>query len=394
MLSMAPFKTENPKIVHIVSLDTYEKTHLWSYLHFTGISIFNNFSNQVDCRSRIQRLFHFWFPVFLHAAFLNSMAVLITGYQSGAWRIDVITACSSVNILSVSLWYLMYFKRRLLFEFVAKMHEVYSSHPYGFQVKDVEVMATDVVLIIYTITPTAFALLCISSISEESHDILWTYGYKFEDLSSYFRLLCFANVNIYESLQIIFPGLVTCTYCTLCHRLGRLLTCYKYKLMKVVHGSQRMPSKQLVNQFFAILSAVEMLQKIFSEPIFLLILMNFLHMFSMLGYFISFFKHHFTVIVIGEITVVVATTTLSTIVIIIFASKITATIQCIKQIFQRYKENRVLASHHEDEVIQLAVERENILLSACDIVFFRKSLILSIFGALLTYSLLIFQIIK
>ncbi|GFQ89246.1 uncharacterized protein TNCT_378191 [Trichonephila clavata] len=390
MFPVIPFQTKDPQIVRYVFTGNREKTHLWSCLHFTGISVFNNFVP----KSRIRRLFHFWFPIFLHSALLNSIFVLIMGYQTGVWRIDVITACAFVNILSVSLWHSMYFKRKLLTDLVSHMNEVCSSH-VSFRVKNIEAMTTNGVLFLYTITPIAFALLCVSSISERSQDILWTYGYKFEDLSSYFRVLCFFNVNMYVSLQVIFPGLLTCIYCTLCHRISKLLSCYKYKLMKVFNGSLIMPSKLLVNQYFAILNIVDLLQNIFTEPIFLLILMNFLHMFSMLGYFISFFKYQFTVVVIGEVVIVVATTTLSTIVIIIFASKITDTNRSIKQMFQRYKESRILVSHQRnEEVFQLAIERENVLLSACDVVFFRKSLILSIFGALLTYSLLIFQIIK
>ncbi|GFQ95925.1 uncharacterized protein TNCT_374481 [Trichonephila clavata] len=389
MSPVAVSLTEYPQIM-LHGFKNQEKTQLWACLHFTGIFLFDNFA----VKSRIQRLFYFWFPIFLHAALLNSMYILIMGYQTGVWRIDIIIACIFVNILSVSLWYLIYFKRKLLTDLIAQMNEVCSSH-INFHVKKIEVLATNVVLFAYTITPTAFALLCVSSISERSQDIFWTYGYKFKDISSYFRVLCFFNVNMYASLQVIFPGLITCMYCTLCHRISKLLSCYKYKLLKVVNGSLTMPSKLLVSQYFAILNIVDLLQKIFSEPIFLLILMNFLHMFSMLSYFISFFRHQFTVVVIGEVVVVIATTTLSTVVIVIFASKVTATNQSIKQMFQRYKESRVLASYKRDEeVFQIAIERENVLLSACDVVFFRKSLILSMFGALLTYSLLIFQIIK
>ncbi|GFY42257.1 uncharacterized protein TNIN_170221 [Trichonephila inaurata madagascariensis] len=138
-----------------------------------------------------------------------------------------------------------------------------------------------------------------------------------------------------------------------------------------------MPSRLLVSQYFTILNIVDMLQKIFSEPIFVMILMNFLHMFSMLSYFISFFKHQFTVVVIGEVVVVIATATLSTVVIIIFASRMTDTNQSIKKMFQTYKESRILASYKGDGVVfELAIERENVLLSACDTVSFRKSLIL------------------
>ncbi|GFY60342.1 uncharacterized protein TNIN_196021 [Trichonephila inaurata madagascariensis] len=390
MFPLIPSQAENSKIVCPVFTGNQEKTYLWSCLHFTGISVFNNFVP----KSRIRRLFHFWFPIFLHIALLNSVFVLITGYQTGMWRIDVMIACAFVNILSVSLWHSIHFKRKLLTNLVSQMNEVCSSQT-SFHVKNIEAITTNGVLFLYAITPTALALLCVSSISERSQDIIWTYGYKLEDLSSYFRVLCFFNVNVYVSLQVIFPGLLTCMYCTLCHRISKLLSCYKYKLMKVFNGSLTMPSKLLVSQYFAILHVVDLLQNLFTEPIFLLILMNFLHMFSMLGYFISFFKHQFTIVVIGEVVIVVATTTLSTVVIIIFASKITATNQSIKKMFQRYKESRILASYKGDgAVFQLAIERENVLLSACDVVFFRKSLILSIFGALLTYSLLIFQIIK
>ncbi|GIY17525.1 uncharacterized protein CEXT_545851 [Caerostris extrusa] len=234
-----------------------------------------------------------------------------------------------------------------------------------------ETIAINGALLVYSVTPTAFSLLVANSVIEKSKDAFWTFGYKPEDILCG-KILLFVSVNAYESLQIIFPGLLTCMYCTLCYKLSKFLVCFKRKSIEVVGGSsRRLPLKQLVNQYFMILNTVELLQKIFSEPIFLLILMFSLHMFSMVGYLMPFFKYEFTIVNIVEMVVITMTNTLSTVAIIIFASKITANIQKVKQMFQRYKENMILESHgNADPVIQLVIDRENIELSACNIIIF------------------------
>ncbi|GFY63316.1 uncharacterized protein TNIN_471301 [Trichonephila inaurata madagascariensis] len=322
------------------------------------------------------------------------MAVLIIGYQSGSWRIDLILSCGFVNILSVILWYSIYFKRRSLSKLVAKMKELYTLEG-TFSVGDFEASCTNIGLLIYTLTPTLFAFVYVSAFTEGSKDNLWAYGYELKDFSVFFKILLFVNVNMYESLQIIFPGILTCTYCTICYRLSKFLVRHNKKILNISQNPRFISSAHLVKEYFAILDTVDLVQKIFSEPIFLLVMMHFVHMFSMMAYYLSFTADQFSVVIITESIIVSSTTALSTIIIIIYASKIAIKMKIVQNTYRRCKENCILNSQYKyDIIIQLAIDRELQELSACDVVFFQKSLILSLAGALLTYGLLIFQIVK
>ncbi|GBN80059.1 hypothetical protein AVEN_11023-1 [Araneus ventricosus] len=375
------------KITEHLPLTEIGKTFLWSYLGFTGISVRGDFSK----RSCIYESFRFWFPFVIHVSLLSSLVQIVFGYMSGMWSINVIIASASGNILSVVLWHVLYHKRKPLREFLVKVQELNCSLLHSYE-KHIEAVLINLSLLCNTAIPIAFALLCICSSSTESRDTFWTYGYKMEDLSTLTKSCIFVAIIAYNSLKI-FPGILTCIYCVLCIRLSKLLISYNEKLVKIAEGSLHSSPKRLVNQYFEILSTVELLQIIFSEPLFVLILRHFLHLFATLAYVMPFLKQQFTTVIIGEITVIVLTTCLSTIAIMIFASKITDNIQNVKHSFQRYKEKMVLEHEGKDEkIIQLAIDRDYVQPSACNTIILRKRFILSIFGALLTYSIIIFQI--
>ncbi|GFQ99677.1 uncharacterized protein TNCT_614671 [Trichonephila clavata] len=322
------------------------------------------------------------------------MAVLIIGYQSGNWRIDLILSCGFVNILSVILWYSVYFKRRSLSKLVTKMEELYTLEGSS-SVGDFEASCTNIGLFTYTLTPTLFAFVYVSAFTEGRKDNLWAYGYELKDFSVIFKMLLFVNVNMYESLQIIFPGILTCTYCTVCYRLSKLLVRHNKKVLNISQTLHFMSSTHLVKEYFTILDVVDLVQKIFSEPVFLLVMMHSVHMFSMMAYYLSFTADQFSVVIITESIIVSSTTALSTIIIIIYASKVVMKMKIVQNTYRRCKESFILNSKYKYDInIQLAIDRKLQDLSACDVVIFQKSLILSLAGALLTYGLLIFQIVK
>ncbi|KAG8183275.1 hypothetical protein JTE90_006469 [Oedothorax gibbosus] len=137
---------------------------------------------------------------------------------------------------------------------------------------------------------------------------------------------------------------------------------------------------------------MELLQRTFSKPIFLLVSMHVIHMFTLLAYFLTFTKDQFTGVVLGDSVVIMSTSSLSICAVVLFAARIPESMQEVKQRHQRFLENIVLKSSQRDEVIQLVIDREVVVMSAGGFVQFQKSFILSVFGALLTYGLLILQL--
>ncbi|GFT75953.1 hypothetical protein NPIL_480871, partial [Nephila pilipes] len=95
----------------------------------------------------------------------------------------------------------------------------------------------------------------------------------------------------------------------------------------------------------------------------------------MLACSVSFSIDQFTAGFIIESIIVTSTTALSSIIIIIYASRITSNMKVIKHTYRRYKEKIILHSQSKvDAILQLAIDREIIELSAFDVVFFKKSL--------------------
>ncbi|GFT55343.1 uncharacterized protein NPIL_212681 [Nephila pilipes] len=389
MLKTEPHKNNKNTMVSAF-LNSEEKTHLWTYLHFTGISV----RSRKTPKTCLRHIFRFWYPLFLHIALLPATAILIVAYRFDSWRIDVVLSSGIVNVLSVVLWHMTYYKSRALSKLVAKIKGLYLSQANCW-IGNFEAKCTNMVLLMHVLTPSVLALLYVFVYTVGNTDNMWTYGYKFDGFPVIFKILLFANINIYESIQIIFPGILTCAYCTLCHRLSKLLINHNKKLLKIRYDSQYMSSSHFVKEYFLILNAIELLQKTFSEPIFLLFMKQFLHLFSLLACTVSFSIDQFTAGLVIESIIVTSTNGLSSILIIIYASRITSNMKVVKHTYRRYKEKIILHSQSKvDAILQLAIDREIIELSAFDVVFFKKSLILSLSGVILTYSLLIFQIVN
>ncbi|KAG8183274.1 hypothetical protein JTE90_006468 [Oedothorax gibbosus] len=363
--------------------EAVEKTWIMKYLYYTGILI-STMETKIGIYYQYCR---FWFPALVHIALLANTALLTIESFSGVYGMHVVVACECVNILSVALWHCTYRVKHELIEMLVKLQKI-CSLTLGFRLGKIEVLVTNAALVIFSITPTAFSLMFLCFERDTSTDTFWTFGYKLGYFNHWGKLIIFVNVNLYVSLQVVFPGLVTCVYCSCCHRFSKLITCCNNNLEIKVEAC----IKQKVSQYIEILNGIELLQRTFSKPIFLLVSMHVIHMFALLAYFLTFTKDQFTGVVIGESVVITSTSSLSICAVVLFAARIPESIHEVKQRYQLFQENMVFKSSQRDEIIQLAIDREVVVMSAGGFVQFQKSFILSVFGALLTYGLLILQL--
>lgn len=368
-----------------------EKTWILKYLYYTGIPIF---STQRD--SHIYRCYfiYCWFPILMHIALVINTTLLILETFTDVYGLKIVFSCVCFNFLSVAVWHYIYQVKDKLVELFETLQQLCSLN-LEFSVGRFEVLITNGVLLTFSLIPTIFSVTSLYLISDSPIDTFWIFGYKLEHFFPWGKLLLFVNVNLYISLQVVFPGLVTSVYCSHCHRFSKLIIYCSKNLERKDEETHNVFIKQKVSQYLEILAGIESMQNTFSRPMFLLVLMHLLHMFTLLAYLISFTNEQFTYLVIGESIVIMTTSFLSLCAVVLFASKIPDNIQKVRQMYQRYQENAVLKlSQKRNEVAQLAIDREVIVMSASDVVYFKKSFILSVIGALLTYGLLILQFHK
>lgn len=322
----------------------------------------------------------------MHIALITNIVLLITSISTGNWDIKIALACASTNIFSVASWYSMKSNsdklHLVLLEITAITREIDTASAHIF------VKST---LALFLTTPIVYAVVCAAYYNNTSFPSFWVYGSAVQSMHPYGIVLLFFNVFFYISLQALFPGLCACAYCFLCYSIYKCLKKYELTIKSTFAD---IVWKAFVTQYFNVLSTAEMLNSCFSIPIFHILLMHVLHMFSLLASLLTYTKEQFSIAFICEALIILVTSVPSTLFIIIFASLVSDQAGKLRRRCKRILEEIVMENNTTDLIIQLAVDREIIPMTACNVVTLQKRFILPLFGALLTYGFLVMQINK
>lgn len=329
------------------------------------------------------------FPLLIHIALITNIVLLITSISTGNWDIKIALACASTNVFSVASWYSMKSNSNKLHLVLQDITTLTREVDTAFAV-----IVVKLTLALFLTTPIAYAVVCAGYYNNSSFPSFWLYGFTVQSMHPYGIVLLFFNVFLYISLQALFPGLCACAYCFLCYAIYKCLKKCELTLINVKSTFADIVWKTFVTQYFSVLSVAEVLNSCFSVPIFLIILMHVLHMFSLLASLLTYTKEQFSVPFICEALIILVTSVFSTLSIVIFASLVPDQACKLRRRWKRILEETVLEKDQTDLVIQLAVDREIIPMTACDVVTLQKRFILPLFGALLTYGFLIMQINK
>lgn len=326
------------------------------------------------------------FSLFMHIALITNIILLITSISTGNWDIKIALACASTNIFSAASWYSMKSNSDKLHLVLQEITTI---------TREIDITFAQIVvklsLAVFLAIPIVYAVVCAAYYSDTSFPSFWLYGSTVQSMHPYGIVLLFFNVFFYISLQTLFPGLCACAYCFLCYAVYK---CLKKCELTIKSTFADIVWKIFVTQYFSVLSAAEMLNSCFSVPIFLIILMHVLHMFSLLASFLTYKKEQFSIPFICEALIILVTSVPSTLFIIIFASLVSDQAGKLRRRCKRILEEIVLEKNTTDLIIQLAVDRDIIPMTACNVVTLQKRLILPLFGALLTYGFLVMQINK
>ncbi|KAF8767244.1 hypothetical protein HNY73_020228 [Argiope bruennichi] len=226
---------------------------------------------------------------------------------------------------------------------------------------------------------------------DEKVTTFWAFGYKFEE-----RKYNVASCCIGEYIQYVvflqFFCIVFLSYCLLIRRYGIQLTQFHLSLKSTDYNVLIQNAVEVLNDYKKLEENIRLLKQVLSMPLFLILLNSCLNLYGGLAFFlkaekVDVFAIQFTIFsLIG----IVAITTL-----IFYSSKILEVIQEIKvtagHIIEKHQLNIPRGGKETFSLNRL--EKKNVIfLSACGMVDLKRSLILSIIGALFTYGLLIINL--
>ncbi|GBM91935.1 hypothetical protein AVEN_97204-1 [Araneus ventricosus] len=248
---------------------------------------------------------------------------------------------------------------------------------------------TNLFLILVFIIPVGLATIY-AYLAHETEDeaALWTYGYDIYD-KRYRAAANFICSYAYFANYVGFPCLVTLTTCMLVHRYGHILFRLK-KSFKVDHTSNAcMMYSRILEDYRLMEEKFRVLQDSLSVPLFLLLSICFLNLFSVLSAGLQFeiAAHHMVEMCSSTATGIIILFSLA-----FFCCKVPEEILEIKTALGSLidKQQFSYLKGVKDVFLLHRVEKKDVAhLSACGIIDFKRSFLPSAIGALFTYGLLI-----
>ncbi|GFT52976.1 uncharacterized protein NPIL_616611 [Nephila pilipes] len=185
-----------------------------------------------------------------------------------------------------------------------------------------------------------------------------------------------------------YPCVFVLSTCALVHRYGVILLQFNEDLSEI--DVVRIPEmySELIAAYNNIEDKIELLKDTLSIPMFMLLISGFLNFYaSISNYYLPEFLIYFALeAVFNALMGVVIITSLT-----LCSSKIPENMLKIKKTFGKLIEKYQLKKNSEKEIyfLERLEKRDVIYLTAWDIIYFKKSFLLSAFGAVFTYGLII-----
>ncbi|GFS99966.1 uncharacterized protein NPIL_589561 [Nephila pilipes] len=185
-----------------------------------------------------------------------------------------------------------------------------------------------------------------------------------------------------------YPCIFVLSTCVLVHRYGAILLQFNEDLSEI--DVVRIPEmyEELVAAYNSIEKKIQLLKDTLSVPLFMMLISGFLNFYaSISNYYLPEVTPHFVLeAVCNALTGVVIITSLT-----LCSSKVPENMLKIKKTFGELIEKYQLMKNSEKEIyfLERLEKRDVIYLTAWDIIYFKKSFLLSAFGSVFTYGLII-----
>ncbi|GBM99395.1 hypothetical protein AVEN_16059-1 [Araneus ventricosus] len=346
-----------------------------------------------DGQFRIFRIYYKFYSNYLFAALpLYAVYLIITGLISGYDDEDTKLSISYifVNLCLLSLWYSTLYQKKNL-QFLTSSLLSHWKLPIHRPKKTFTGFAN-----VFCINGTIPALLAASIVwlktEEANQHPYWTFGQNIDN-PVYQKAASFVGTYVYYTVSIEFLCVTILSLCDLIKHCGQYilrfsnnLKCMDFNIISDNHAD-------ILNDYNIIEKNIRHLREILSVPMFLILLCCFFNLYVALTYGIGnkLTSNDIIIEFVTSVFVGIAGITL----LVIYSSQIPENMLKIKASAGYLIEKYQLSVFNSGKVyctLDRIEKKEVIYLSAWGVVDFKKSFLLTAFGALLTYGLLILQL--
>lgn len=364
--------------------------YLWKIFSLFGIDV-NQSSRTTKHSSFVQILFKFPYLFLFMTSSVYNFLIILKSINASLLEIRALLPNLITFILSNILWFLMNQRRLVIRLCLMRATEFSAKHRFKIFAGR---FTFNVVLVVYFTLNIAYIMIAvyIMNLFVYPDNNVWTLGYymKYDFLGNTTRIFL---VMSFVLLISAFPGFVTILACAMFMHLNSLLKNCKENLVKLNEVSSDC-LMHFVKEYSKLLGLVHEFSSILSIPIFLLMVMHLLCMFTGTAIFLmnqEILKVNF----IGENAFLLISGTSYLMLLVITASNIHVQTQAIsgllKDVYEREISSSKLSSR-DLKVLQTIANKDAVLISACGMIQFTRNYIISVLGGFITYALLFISI--
>ncbi|GFT18991.1 uncharacterized protein TNCV_3212261 [Trichonephila clavipes] len=238
------------------------------------------------------------------------------------------------------------------------------------------------------VLPLSLAAMFAYLIREDDVADFWTLGYHIKN-KRHQIITNFVGGYIYYSVFVTHPCLFALSMLVLIHRCGVFLLKFNKDLKNIDFTVFSAKCPKLANNYNLMEEKIRLLKEVFSTPLLIILMSSFFNLYSALSISLrqKISLNLMLDISSSALTGVFVITSLT-----IFNSKIPEYMLEIKatigSLIDKHKFGKLM-NRKEIEVLERMEKKDIICMSACGMVNFRKSFLLTAFGTLFTYGLLL-----
>ncbi|GBN73456.1 hypothetical protein AVEN_103591-1 [Araneus ventricosus] len=248
------------------------------------------------------------------------------------------------------------------------------------------------ILLMYLTVPVFLAAV-FTSVAQEVQEVTDFYSFGSKLLNqTHIKIVVFIGEYIYCASFLQFPCLIALSFCVLIHRYGLILRQFNVYLRSMNIQTKYADYIDVLRNYNIIEEKIHLLKRSLSLPLFIVLLNGFFALYTVLS--LSMYNDFRPYIMIemgcNAFSGVFLLSSLT-----IFASGIPHYISEIKNTAAFLIEEHQLSEFNRDKEIRILerIEKKDLIyLSACGLVDFKKSFLLTAFGTFLTYGLLIMHL--
>ncbi|GFQ73308.1 uncharacterized protein TNCT_282991 [Trichonephila clavata] len=296
-----------------------------------------------------------------------------------------------IQISFFFLWFSMSSQRRNLHVLLIELKSRFNILKTNIRRKRILLLG---ITIFICILPMLFALLyTYLAYVENKEDYFWSLELALQNKKQKILVMIIGEY-MYFTVSLEYPCLFALSVCTLVHHYGLLILYINNELTKRNLTTDPKKLRRIISDFICLEKKISLLKDSLSTSLFIILLICFCNLFTVLSSCLEEEITSFLALELcsngftGVAVIFSLTTCCSKIPDYILRTKMAAKALIDKYVLNEFDYGKTV------NLLKIIVEKDAIYLSAGDIVYFKKSFLLSAFGTLFTYGLLIMNFKK